>query len=155
LAKERAALTGLTARAASLAQAIGNGWDETRKLQASSLRQQDLTREVKTLEESYQLYLRKREEAHISDDLDRGKILNVSVLQPPTVPVLPRHGPWMVLIGSFMVALVLSIGTALVSDYFDDSIRTPDALRSLKLPVLAILVWDREMTTGGMAKLSE
>ena len=153
LAKARAELTGLHARASSLAQAISQGWAETRKLQASTLRQGDLAREAKAVEESYQLYLRKSDEARISDDLDRIKILNASILEKPSVPALPKRSPWMVLLAGVAVAMVLSVGTALVSERLDDSLRTPGAIRqTLNLPVLAVVTTEHNLLDQGAVK---
>src|SRR2546427_4639833 len=43
-------------------------------------------RNVKAAEDNYLLYLRKQEEARISDALDRRQIVNVSIAQAATVP---------------------------------------------------------------------
>jgi capsular polysaccharide biosynthesis protein len=92
----------------------------------------------------------KREEARISDDLDRRRILNVSVVQAPTLPVLPRRSPLVVALGGILAAFALSIGTALVSEYLDDSLRTPQAIQgSLNLPVLAVFVPETRLLGRG------
>jgi uncharacterized protein involved in exopolysaccharide biosynthesis len=150
LAKARTEMAGLKARASSLQRTISESWAEAQKLNENSLRQQDLAREAKALEESYRLYMSKREEARISDDLDRKRILNVSIVQAPTFPVLPRRSPWVVALGGIVAAFVLSAGTALVSEYLDDSLRTPQAVEgSLNLPVLAVFVPETRLLERG------
>jgi uncharacterized protein involved in exopolysaccharide biosynthesis len=140
LAKGRADLQSQKAKAASLKTSIAEHERETRRLNEASIQQQTLLREAKTLEESYQLYLRKREEARISDALDRNKILNVSIVQQPTSPVLPRRSPWIIVLAGVVFALVLSVGTAFISEHLDDSFRTTDEIQwYLDLPVLAAL----------------
>ena len=67
----------------------------TRKPRNSSIaraQQDDLVRDVKTAEDNYLLYLRKREEARISDALDSKRIVNVSIAEAATVPALPTFG---------------------------------------------------------------
>ena len=153
LAKAQAELTSLHARASSLAQTIAQNWAETRKIQASTFRQGDLAREAKALEDSYQLYLRKRDEARISDDLDRIKLLNVSILEKPSVPALPKRSPWVVLSAGLVGAVVLSVGTAILSEHLDDSLRTPGAIQqTLNVPVLAVLISERRLLNEGIER---
>jgi uncharacterized protein involved in exopolysaccharide biosynthesis len=86
------------------------------------------------------LYLRKREEARISDALDQNKILNVSIAQEPSIPALPTRSPGVLAIGAIMFAGLLSIGTAAVSDRIDNSFRTPeDVYMYLDIPVIAAI----------------
>jgi uncharacterized protein involved in exopolysaccharide biosynthesis len=140
LAKSEVDLHSHEARASSLKTAILEHEQEARDLNGKSLRQQDLIREVKTLEENYQLYQRKREDARISDALDQNKILNVSIAEQPTVPILPKRSPWVILMGGCVLAVVLSAGAAFVSEGLDDSFRTPGEVHwYLNLPVLAVL----------------
>ena len=140
LAKANTTLNTLYVRATSLSADSGEAEKRARKLNESSLQQQDLTRTVKNLEETYQLYLRKREEARIGDALDRMKILNVLVAQQPTVPVLPS-GSTVVRMGLvLLLAIMLSIATALISEHLDRSLRTPEEVRHfLNIEVLAAL----------------
>jgi len=49
----------------------------------------NLQREVASNESNYKVYLNKFEEARISDDMDRQKIANISVIQEAVVPVKP------------------------------------------------------------------
>jgi len=90
LVKARTDLESLKARASSIANSIRESDRRLRRLSKSSLKQEDLLRTAKALEAQYLLYLRKGEEAHVSDALDRSKILNVTIAQPPSIPVLPR-----------------------------------------------------------------
>jgi uncharacterized protein involved in exopolysaccharide biosynthesis len=49
----------------------------------------DLARQVKKADGTYQLYAQKQEESRISDELDKQKISNVSILEAPTAPSVP------------------------------------------------------------------
>src|SRR5207245_762472 len=77
LAKAKADLAGLRARAKATAQTVQMYQDAARVLEQKEIVQDDLIRTVKATEENYLLYRRKEEEARISTALDRGRILNV------------------------------------------------------------------------------
>ena len=53
------------------------------------MRFKELERQFKLDEENYQLYVRKMEESRISNAMDTEKIVNLSVVGPASVPVLP------------------------------------------------------------------
>ena len=110
------------------------------RLQASSIDQQDLMRTAKADEDSYLLYLRKREEARIGDALDEQRILNVAIIEPPSAPALPNHSILFYFTLAFGFSGLMAVGVAFVGEYFDSTVRTPDeALRLLDVPVLAWL----------------
>ena len=50
----------------------------------------DLARQVKQSEETYQLYAKKEEESRIGDALDKQKISNVSIAEVPVAPLVPN-----------------------------------------------------------------
>jgi uncharacterized protein involved in exopolysaccharide biosynthesis len=75
LEKTRVELRGLQARtAAGESQIAASRW-QARALQGAAIQQEDLLRTMKSAEESYLLYVRKREEARIGDALDERGIL--------------------------------------------------------------------------------
>ena len=140
LVKARTDLESLKARASSIANSIRESDRRLRRLSKSSLKQEDLLRTAKALEAQYLLYLRKGEEARVSDAMDRSKILNVTIAQPPSIPVLPRSSPTLIALGGIVVAILISMGTAFVSEWADNTFRTPDEVQwYLELPVLAAL----------------
>jgi uncharacterized protein involved in exopolysaccharide biosynthesis len=108
------------------------------EMDAKGIRQADLARNVKTAEDNYLLYVRRREEARISDALDSKRIVNVAVAEAATVPALPTlHLAW-VFLGGFFLAGTVSVATGYAVDRFDGSFRTPDELiRYLDVKVLA------------------
>jgi len=138
LAKARADMSGLQARATAT-QAIVNIYSaNARELDKNSLLYQDLVRTQKASEENYLLYLKKREEAQIADALDQTRILNVAVAQEPVVPRLRAQSSWVFGLLGFFIAAVVSVGLAFTLDYIDPSFRTPfEVLTELKIPVLA------------------
>lgn len=106
--------------------------------------QQNLQRDATLQEDAYVLYIRKSEEAGISDALDRKGILNVAVAEYPTVPQEPERSP----AGSALLTLTLMFaGTftaAFALDAADPTFRTPGEVEAyLNAPVLAALPKDR------------
>ena len=109
-----------------------------RSLEPKEIVQDDLIRVVKTTEENYLLYLRKAEEARISDALDRRRIINVAVAEAATVPSLPSNKPYVTVLVGLLLATVLSVGSAFGSEYLDSTFRTPEEVKLfLNIPVLA------------------
>lgn len=140
LAKAKADLAGLQARAKATALTVQSYRENARSLEQKQVVQDDLIRTVKATEESYLLYLRKEEEARISDALDRRRIINVAIAEAATVPSLPsNHRSLTVLVG-LALATLTSLGLAFGSEYFDPTFRTPDEVTSfLNIPVLAAM----------------
>ncbi len=89
LAKAKADLAGLQARAQATALTVQSYRANARSLERNEVVQDDLIRTVKATEENYLLYRRKEEEARISDALDRRRIINVAIAEAATVPSLP------------------------------------------------------------------
>ena len=138
LAKARADYSALQARAAAIQAIVSMYEAKARKLEAKGIVQQDLLRTMKTDEENYLVYQRKREEARMTDALDRTRIINVAVAERPGVPALPANSPWTSLVVGFLLAVTVSLGMAVTLEYFDPSFRTPgEVLAELNIPVLA------------------
>jgi uncharacterized protein involved in exopolysaccharide biosynthesis len=140
LAKARADLASLQARAAATADSVRAYHASALLLDQKEIEQQDLIRSAKADEANYLLYLNKREEARISDALDNKRIVNVAIAEAATVPALPVYPRWLfVLLGGLLASLV-SAGSAFASDYFDPSFRTAEEVESfLNVPVLAAM----------------
>jgi uncharacterized protein involved in exopolysaccharide biosynthesis len=138
LAKARTELAATEARAAATFSLIRSYRSESEQLDRKELLQQDMLRAAKADEENYMLYLRKAEEARISDALDRQRFSNVVVAEPATVP-FTAQGRWLlvVVLGGFLASLV-SVILAFIADRWDPSFRTPEEVESfLGSPVVA------------------
>ena len=140
LAKAKADYSGLQARAAATQATVSNYETKTRELDQKGIVQQDLVRTMKTDEENYLMYQRKREEARMTNALDQTRILNVAIAEQPAVPTLPSNSPWAALFVGGMLAVMVSLGTAFVLDYMDTSFRTPaEVVTELNVPVLGAI----------------
>jgi len=140
LARAEADRAEYAAQAASIARTVRHYQSVAQQLDQIADTQTDLTRTVKTAQDNYLLYLRKREEARISDALDERRIVNVTLAEAPTIPALPAtHTGWL-LFGGLFAAGITSISAAYAADRMDSSFRTPDELnRYLDLKVLAAI----------------
>jgi uncharacterized protein involved in exopolysaccharide biosynthesis len=139
MAKAKADLMGLEARASAMSGALKTLESRALKLQDESVTQQDLLRTAKANEENYLLYQRKREEASIADALDQRKIINAAVAEAPMPPLVPTSLPTGIkLLLAVVIATLVSVGLAFFMEYLDPSFRTPEDVREyLEIPLLA------------------
>jgi uncharacterized protein involved in exopolysaccharide biosynthesis len=140
LAKAQADLKTLEARESATQNIVGQYRGRAEKLNTQQLSQGDLLRAAKINEDNYLLYRKKAEEARITDALDQRRIMNVSLAEDPSTPLLPTHSAWFYLLVGGVLAATVSAGLVFARDYFDTSFRTPDDVRLfLDTPVLAAL----------------
>jgi uncharacterized protein involved in exopolysaccharide biosynthesis len=138
LAKARADLAGLQAKAEVASRTVRAYRENARILAQKEIVQEDLFRTVKVGADNYMLYLQKKEEARISEALDRRRIINVAIAEAPTAPSLPSNRRYFTVLLGFLLATLMSVGTAFVAEYADSTFRTPDEVRLyLNIPVLA------------------
>ena len=140
LAKAEADLTGFRARSTATKTIARQYREAGRVLVQKGIQQEDLERTAKSQEETYLLYLRKREEARISDALDQRGIVNIALAEEPTVPMFPvrslaRSGGI-----TFLLAIFVGFGAGFIKDFADPCFRTPDEVAGyLDITVLASL----------------
>ncbi|MGH9692440.1 MAG: GumC family protein [Candidatus Acidiferrales bacterium] len=109
-----------------------------RRLDRDAASRDELLRNVESARENYRLYLRKSEESRISDALDRAHVLNVAIAEPAGASALPASHTGWILLGGFLLAASVSLGTGYAFDLLDLSFRTPNELgRYLRVEVLA------------------
>lgn len=150
LAKAKADFSALEARAAATQAIVAMYRTQAEQLEQKGIVQQDLLRAQKADEENYLLYLRKREEARMSDALDERRILNMAVAEQPTVPVLPTGSPWLIVGLGLMLGVFASTGMALTADYLDPSFHTPsEVFSALNVPLLGAVPYYGESGVNG------
>ncbi len=139
IARARAEMATLHARETQIQKSLDAYRERAGQIGRREIQHSDLARTVKTAEENYMLYLRKQEEARISDELDRKRIVNVAIAESATVPALPSGpGKSLYLTLGFLLATLVSLGLAFIVDYMDPSFRTPDEVEAyLGVPVIA------------------
>jgi hypothetical protein len=137
LAKAETDLSGLKAREAATLVTVNSYTARARALDASSLQEASLQRDFKAEEDNYLLYLKKSEEARISDALDAHRMVNVTLAEAPFVPALPSHSP-LFFGGLAMVAmLAATFGLLWSLEHTDRTFHTPYEIEAyLGIPVL-------------------
>ena len=106
---------------------------------------ENLKRELNSNEKNYKVYLEKVEDARISEDLNRQKTANISVVQIATVPAKPiKPKKALNVLLSVLLGAVAGVGFAFFAEYTDQSLSTPENVeRRLGLPVLASVMYKR------------
>lgn len=138
LVKAKTDLAATEAGTAATRSLIRDFQARNQQLDRMQLLQQDIVRNAKADEDNYTLYLRKAEEARISDALDRQRFSNVVVAEPASVPYTPQARWALVLVFGVLFAGLLSVALAFVLDRWDPSFRTPEEVETfLGSPVVA------------------
>ena len=136
--KTQSELSSQEARRATLQGQIAQLDKEIQTLDLRENQLQNLKRELATNEKNYKTYLEKVEEALISDDLNRLKMTNISVIQAASVPAKPIKPKKALNIAlGIILGAVSGLGLAFFSEYMNQGLSTPEsAERRLGLPVL-------------------
>jgi len=138
LAKAKAEYKGLQAKETATQQTVASYEAQARDLQQKALAEQDLYRDLKTAEDNYQLYVRKRDQARMTEALDSTRIVNVSVAEQPVAPSMPYNSPALVGLIGILVAVTVTMGAVFTQEYLDPSFRTPtEVSAALNVPLLA------------------
>jgi uncharacterized protein involved in exopolysaccharide biosynthesis len=110
-----------------------------RSLEEGAQALDQLQRERRTLEELVHTYRNRFEEARMNEDLDREKVVSVSVIQTPAAaarPAGPRHLPFA--LGGILIGLIGAAGMLVYLLVFRETLITVESVeRIIGLPVLA------------------
>jgi len=138
LVKTEANLNAQRAKAATLKQQVSQLDGELRALELRDKELKDLERDYSISEKNYQTYKEKTEEARISDDMNRNKLANVSIIQAAAVPAKPiKPRKLLNIVLGIILGTVSGIGFAFFIEYTTQVFSTPEsAERRLGLPVL-------------------
>ena len=126
----------LEVKVAGLKQQLAETEARMRALDGRSREFTDLKRQIAENESNYQAYLKKSEEAKISDDLDRRKMTNVSVVEKASIA--PVEGTRKKILGvGLLMSVAFSLGLAFVSEALPQGLTIPHhAEKKLRLPLL-------------------
>jgi polysaccharide biosynthesis protein PslE len=143
LAKNEGELSVVRARADSLKRQLGQVEGEVRALEANGRNLQDLKRETATQEQNYQTYARKLEESLIMDDMDRRKMVAISVVEKASASTMPKQqklGKKQMVAAGFFGGIAAGIALAFLLEFLTPVMTTPmSAERRLGIPVMVAI----------------
>jgi uncharacterized protein involved in exopolysaccharide biosynthesis len=140
LTRSRAELAGMQAQLATLGKENSSEETQAKTLQKQGVTQQDLMRNAKAAQDNYVLLLHKQEEARVSNELDKWRMFNVSIVQAASVPQLPVHSALWYLIYGGMFGVLFAFASAAGADRLDPTVRTLEDLEAIVgAPVLVAL----------------
>jgi uncharacterized protein involved in exopolysaccharide biosynthesis len=146
LIKSETELNAQKGKAMALHQQLAEVDGKVRSLDYSEKEMQQLKREQTINEKNFQTYAEKAEEARITDDMNRLKMADISVIQKaiiPPEPVKPKKRMNIAL--AIVVGMVSGLGLAFLSESTSQSFSTPEQVENrLCLPVLAAIAYKEE-----------
>lgn len=134
-------LIGFQAQEQALSELVVRVKRQLRNIEENSPRYEALKKKYELAQNNYLIYLKKQEEARISEALDRERVANVTIVEPATVPISPLKGnKKMNLALGFLLACFVAIGVPYGLSYFDPRIHTPQEIeKRLDIPVLGMI----------------
>lgn len=139
LAKARLDLAGQKARRDDLEHQLAEYQARLDRLDQATTMNADLQRQLKTSEDNYQLYAKKKEEARIAGEMDQNKITNVALAEKPLAQRTPASPNRRLILGlGFFLALLVSVTVLLLAEFVRDTVHTPRELELVaEVPVIA------------------
>lgn len=141
LAEAKTTAASVSASEMELSNQVEKYREELNTLSRNGLGLERQQRQVDSDKEAYLSYLRKGEEARAAQALNQSKILNVSVAEPPTMPLRPDFpNVIMNLMVGLVAALGLALGAAYLEELYDPKLYSNRAIRQITgLPTVANL----------------
>jgi len=105
----------------------------------------DLERQLATTEDNYKTYNERLQEARMTEDMNRLKMTNISVIQAATIPADPIKPRKVVNLGiGVVLGGILGIALAFLTEYLSQGFTTALSIeRRLGLPVLAVVPFQK------------
>lgn len=132
------ALTGLKSREVLQKENLVLLNGQIRRIDSADLKLEQIDREQKIAEDRYLELLKRKQTAEVSEQLDKSRISNVSILTPPTSTVEPTYPRKLLIMGvGLLVGLLLGVGLSMLLHYIDDTVhKAEDLEKDLGLPHL-------------------
>jgi polysaccharide biosynthesis protein PslE len=143
LGKVEGELSVVKAKADTIRRQLGQVEGEIRTLDARGHDLQDLKREATIQDQNYQIYAKKLQESLISDEMDRRKIVAISVIEKAPVFRIPREQKLdkkQMIIAGFFGSIAAGIVLAFLLEFMSQGMTTPmSAERRLGIPVMVAI----------------
>ena len=154
LLQEQANISALETEVNHLRHGLTQARGQLQSLNERAAEMKRLNREIEMHEGNYRKYTENLEQARIDQALTAGRISNIAVVQPATLPiksVRPQKGLQLLL--GILLGAFGAITLAFVCEYLDHTIRTPQEVEErLGLPVLAYVPRTSENTICPMGR---
>jgi uncharacterized protein involved in exopolysaccharide biosynthesis len=143
LLASQSSLDGSEAQWGAIKQQLQSLDGELMKLDQLEKDLQVLEREAAIQQDNYKMYHGKTEEAHVSEQMDRLKMANVSVIQPAEVPPKPlRPKKLLYLLIGVAFGSLAGVGAAFGAEYLQRGYTRPEHVeRDLGIPVLVTVAY--------------
>jgi uncharacterized protein involved in exopolysaccharide biosynthesis len=146
LAKTRSGESGLRGRITVLSEQVKSYQQQLAGLEKSTAEYEELVRAAKESEENYILYSRKQEEARIQEALDRQRIGNIALVDPPRTPSMPNRKITRTTVIALFLGLLVTPCIAMATTTFRNTVYTSAELEAFTdLPVLASIPCNRHV----------
>jgi uncharacterized protein involved in exopolysaccharide biosynthesis len=111
---------------------------EGQDISEKEIQYQTLQRDADSNQQLYEAVLKRLKETGVTGGLETNNVSVIEEASAPRLPVRPRRT--INLVVAVLVGLFVGVGTAMVIEYFDTTIKTPDDVeRYLGLPVIGIV----------------
>jgi uncharacterized protein involved in exopolysaccharide biosynthesis len=131
-------LREMRARQAVLEEDVSRANRQLVSLQQKGIEYDRLDEEVKDRRDTYELYVKREQEARISQAMDEQSLVNVDVVQRPALPLARADMQGVSMALSILAGLVVGLAGAFGREYLSRSLHSEsDVGRLLGLPVLA------------------
>jgi polysaccharide biosynthesis protein PslE len=143
LLASQSSLDGYEAQSAEIRRQLHSLDQQLTSLDELEKELQVLERDAAIQQDNYKMYHEKTEEAHVSEEMDRLKMANVSVIQQAEVPPKPlRPKKLLYLLIGIAVGGLGGVGTAFAAEYFQRGYTRPEHVeRDLGIPVLVTVAY--------------
>lgn len=131
-------LREMRAREASLDEELSRASRSLVGLQQKSVQFDRLQQEAKNRRDTYELYVKREQEARISQAMDDQKLVNVNIVQRPALPLARADAQRVSAVVAVIAGLVIGLAAAFAGEFLSPSLRSEsDVGRHLGLPLLA------------------
>lgn len=138
----------LVARLEALERRHADSLAKLRTLNRSEVEMAEMQRRVELLRANYDTYAEKMEQARVARALDLEQVTNLKIVQPASFvgkAVSPKVS--VILLLGLVASTFGSLGLALVCEFFDQSLKTPQHVETtLDVPVLLSIPYVRRQT---------
>jgi uncharacterized protein involved in exopolysaccharide biosynthesis len=147
----------LKAKHEALAQQIADLKNNLSGVEGSTVAFTTLRQKVSDLENNYQLYTQKWDEAQIADQMNANRLLNVAVAQTPTFSISPfRPKPVVDMALGGFTAVILASFMVFFAEMGRNTIASAEELERVSpLPVLAVVPLNLQLPSEAVGELED